>query len=591
MGGIEVISNKLNPQLQLSLRYERLLSQDFKNTFIVDERADVWEIVMEYTGDLDSLRTAYSMTAYDLQGGFAQIFIAKQQIGNLSNHPNVIYLSLPKRMAYIDIGLNQVCATNLSTPTGPFFVTGENVLLSVIDTGINYRHPDFINEQGETRIQYIWDQTIESQLPDGYSKGTIYTASQINEALKQPTLQESLEIVPSVDENGHGTALAGIAAGNGRGSIGLSNRGVAPGCELIIVKLGHSNTSYPRDIDVMQGIHYAIQTAKELNKPLVILLGVGSNLSGHNGTAPLELYISRRSNNWLINFVVGTGNQGDKASHEHGQVMQRESEIIQLTIEGNQMEYACTIWKSFSDEISLVIQAPNGEKTDVLSLLTPNRAYLFDQTAVMINFSEPVVDINRQEIFILFQGQSGAAVNNGIWTLTLIGTNILEGGYNIWGAIVTESSNRVRFLNSEIDMTLTTPSTAEKITSAAAYNGVTQQLTSFSGRGFTVDGRVMPSITAPGINITVPSINEESLYTTITGTSAASAFVAGAYVLMQSYGIFQLNNVNAYGESLKVYLLRTARRPTGNAPYPNTSWGYGLLCIEAALNYMKEINS
>ena len=140
-------------------------------------------------------------------------------------------------------------------------------------------------------------------------------------------------------------------------------------------------------------------------------------------------------------------------------------------------------------------------------------------------------------------------------------------------------------------MTLTTPSTAEKITSVAAYNGVTQQLTSFSGRGFTVDGRVMPSITAPGVNITVPSINEESLYTTITGTSAASAFVAGAYVLMQSYGIFQLNNVNAYGESLKVYLLRTARRPTRNAPYPNTSWGYGLLCIEAALNYMKEINS
>lgn len=584
-----MITNKINPPLQLALRYERLFSQDFRDVFIIDEVSNTWEILMEYTGDLERLRTTYNLTAYDLRGGFAQIWIAKNNIGNLSNDPNVIYLSLPKRMAYIDIGLNQVCASNLSTPTGPFFVTGERILLAVIDTGINYRHPDFINEQGQTRIQYLWDQTITSQPPEGYSKGTVYTSAQINEALQQLTLQESLAIVPSIDESGHGTALAGIAAGNGRGSVNLSNRGIAPGCELLIVKLGHANTPYPRDIDVMQGIQYVMQMAKEINRPLVILLGVGSNLSAHNGTASLERYISRRNNDWLVNFAVGTGNEGDKNRHISGQVEQGETETAQLIIEGNKTEYACTIWKSFSDEISLVIRAPNGETTDVLSLLTPNRAYLFDQTVVMINFSEPVIDINSQEIYILFQGQSGEQLNNGTWTLTLTGTNIIEGGYNIWGAIVPEPNNMTRFLNAELNSTLTTPATAEKITGVGAYNGVTQQLAPFSGRGFTADNRVMPSIMAIGINVTVPSINEAELYTTITGTSAAAAFVAGAYVLMMNYGIFQLNNVNLYGEVLKIYLLRTAKRPARNAPYPNESWGYGLLCIEAALNYMKEI--
>lgn len=584
-----MITNKMNATLQLALRYERLLSEEFKGLFITSEEESIWEIIMQYVGDIEQIQSQYTFRAYDLQGGFAQIFINKENISGLTNNPQVVFLSLPTRCEYIDIGLGAVCASNVSNPGGNFTVTGSGVLLAVIDSGIDYSHPDFRSIDGNTRIKYLWDQTLQGTPPVGFSSGVEFTSEQINVALSQNTKEEQLAIVPSQDEIGHGTALTGIAAGNGRGSVGNINKGMAPECDLIIVKLGSVTNEHPRDIEVMQGIHYALKKAQELGRAVTILIGIGSNLTAHDGTAPLELYIDEQHDVWLSNIVVGTGNQGNRGSHTNGRLTEGQFEDIQLLIEGEITNYGCCIWKKFSDDMTLVIQAPNGERTDELNLLTANRAYLFDQTAVLINFSEPITNAGRQEIFILFQGQGGASINRGIWTLTLIGSHILEGEYNIWGSIVTEQTNLTSFLNPQLDRTLTTPATAGKITSVAAYNSLTQQIAPFSGRGFTVDENVKPDIAAPGVNITVPASDGENLYTTLSGTSVASAFVAGAYVLMMSYGIFQLRNINLYGDILKIYLLREARRPSSHAPYPNNMWGYGLLCVEAALTSMKEV--
>lgn len=583
-----MIENKINPQLQLALRYEQLLTNEFKSLFVQSEQQGIWEIVMQYTGDLEEIKSQYNMTAYDLKGGFAQVFIQKIRILDLSNSPQVVFLSLPSRYEYIDIGLGAVCASNVSNPNSNSYVTGAGIILAVIDSGINYAHPDFISDNGQSRILYLWDQTLTGTPPEGFSSGVVFTREQINEALGKDTLEERLAIVPSQDFIGHGTALAGIAAGNGRGSSGRSNRGVAVECDLIIVKLGVKDNNHPRDVEIMQGIDYALERAIELARPLVILVGSGNNVTGHNGTAPLEIYMNERSSSWLCNMVVGTGNQGNRGSHSSGILQQSTSETIQLLIEGEITNYACSIWKQFSDDISLVIESPSGEKTDVLSMLTVNRAYLFGETAVLTNFSAPIINAGQQEIFILLQGQGGGSINRGIWTLTLSGDSILEGGFNIWGTIITDTDNLTRFLNTDLALTLTSPSTAQKITSVAAFNGSTGQLAPFSGRGFTNDQRVKPDIAAPGVNITVPSATETELYTTLSGTSAASAFVAGAYVVMLAYGILQLGNVNLYGETLKIYLLKQASRPSSYAPYPNNSWGYGRMCLEAALLNMKE---
>lgn len=584
-----MVDNKINSQLQLALRFERLLTNEFKSLFVESEQRGIWELVMQYTGDLDELTKEYNFRAYDLKGGFAQIFISKIQILNLSNSAQVVFLSLPTRCEYIDIGLGRVCASNVSNPNSTFYVTGAGILLAVIDSGIDYSHPDFIDGSGKSRIAYLWDQTLQGTPPQGFSGGVEFTNEQLNEALGKNTKAEQLLVVPSQDPIGHGTALAGIAAGNGNGSAGKSNRGMATECELIAVKLGTKDNAHPRDIEIMQGINYAIERAIQLRRPLVILVGSGNNTTGHNGTAPLEIYMTEVSSSWICNMVVGTGNQGNRGSHASGSIQENQSQSVQLLIEGEITNYACCIWKSFIDEISLVVEAPNGETTDVLSLLTTNRAYLFDETAVLVNFSEPVTNAGKQEIYILLQGQNGSVINRGIWTLTLRGDSVLEGGFNVWGTIVTQSDNLTRFLNADLNLTLTSPATAQGITSVAAFNGSTGQLASFSGRGFTNDLRVKPDLAAPGVNITVPSSKEGEIYTTLSGTSTASAFVAGAYVLMMAYGILQLGNVNLYGEVLKIYLLREARRPSNYAPYPNNSWGYGTLCLEASLANMKQI--
>lgn len=585
-----MLINKINATLQLALRYEGLLTNELREVFITTSDTNTWEIIMQYTGSLSQMQEQYTFIAYDLEGGFAQIFINKQEIPNLTNDPRVVFLSLPSRYEYIDIGLGSVCASNISNPGGNITVTGEGVLLAVIDSGIDYSHPDFRYIDDSTRIKYLWDQTLTGTPPLGFSGGVEFTSEQINDALSRDTKEGQLAIVPSQDTIGHGTALAGIAAGNGRGSVARTNKGMAPECELIIVKLGTITNEHPRDIEVMQGLYYVTKKAQELKKPMVILLAIGNNLTAHDGTAPIELYIDQVYNMWTSNIVVGVGNQGNRGSHTSGRISMGTVDEKQLLIEGNIRNYACCIWNRFSDDIKLTIQAPNGERTEELELLMANRAYIFDQTAVLINFSAPLTNIDKQLTFILFQGQDGESINEGIWDLRISsGSIVLIGDYNIWGSIVTETENLTRFLNADLNQTVTSPATANKVTSVGAYNHLTTQPVSFSGRGPSADGRIKPGIAAPGVNITVPAAESENLYTTFSGTSVASAFVAGAYVLMVSYGVYQLDNPNLYGDIIRIFMLRTARRPNNQAPYPNVRWGNGLLCVEAALIRMNEV--
>lgn len=580
--------SKMSARLQLALRYETLLTPETKSLFTTPI-VNRWQLILQYTDDLSEIEEQLNMTVTTLSSQFADITIDKQNIGELSNYPNIIFISLPSPMSYIDIGLGQVCASNIGSPFGRFNVKGQGILLGVVDSGIDYSHPDFIKSDGTTRIRYLWDQTIEGAPPEGFNKGTEYTSEEINTALRQNTKEEQLEVVPSQDILGHGTAITGVAGGNGRGSNG-QNVGIAPECDLIIVKIGKAGTDgrIPRDLDVMLGISYVMEKSNLLNIPISVLLGVGDNLTGHDGSAPLEQLISDMSYKGRCNFSVGTGNQGDRGTHTSGRLIEEQDKVIQLLIEGEKPNYAIFIWKQFIDEIELTIRSPQGEVTESIGLLTTNRAYLFGNTALLVNFAERTTNILRQQIFIWFQGQNGLMINNGIWTITLRGIRVLTGEYNIWSQITEDVS---RFLNEVVEKSLTSPSTTQRITSVGAFNGSTFQLAAFSGRGYTRTGEVKPDIMAPGVNVPVPSIQEGTLYETRSGTSVAAAFVAGAYVLMMSYGLIQLNEQYFYGEQLKIYLLRNARRVSNYGPYPNNTWGYGTLCIEAALNEMLEVST
>ncbi|PHV72317.1 peptidase S8 [Sporanaerobium hydrogeniformans] len=585
-------SNKLSPSVQLALRYENLLTPESRAIFQDPVEPTKWRIIAEYIGNLEEEKQSLNLDVFYLNENFALITLLKQDVPALSDERSIIYISFAQELAYIDQSFNQTCMTNVIAPIGRYKVTGKGVLVGIIDTGIDYSHPDFIMPNGKSRIRFLWDQTIVGSPPLGFRKGTEYTNEELNMALAQPEKEEQLAIVPSQDTIGHGTAMAGIAAGNGRGSGGR-NRGMAIESELLIVKIGPEGgeSTRPNTREVMLGIKYVIEKAKELSQPLVILLGIATNIGGHDGAVLIEQYIAEMSLTWPCNFVVGTGNQGDKGGHASGSIKTGEEKIIQLLIDKPKPSYQMGIWKEFIDEMGIIIESPQGEQTEILSILTPNRAFFFGNTTVLVNISEPRNNITKQVIYIVLEAQTPEGINIGVWNIRLRGFNVLNGSYNAWGSINKDSSDRTRFLIADISTTLTIPSTTESITSVAAFNANSFQLAPFSGRGYTANGRVKPDLSAPGVNVLTASIQRDILYEPFSGTSASAAFVAGAYALLMEYGIIQLGLPYLHGETLKSYMLATAQRPESYGPYPNKEWGYGRLCVEAALNRINEINT
>lgn len=588
-------NNKISPQLQLMLRYQNvsLLTSFVETTGIRDPV--IWQVLVEYVGGVELIPKDIYIDLQIVDEEFLIMTLNKNNIVRLSENPFIQYIELPEVMQYIvDVPLGTVCGSGISAPQGLYNVTGEGTLIAIIDSGIDYTHPDFIGADGKSRIVSIWDQTLPGKPPEGYKIGSIYSNEQINEALRQVTTEMQMEIVPSMDVLGHGTAVAGVAAGNGRGSTG-KYIGVAPSCEIIAVKVGQEGLNEvkntlrgPRNIETMLAVKYVLEKAVELNKPISINIGFGVNEGAHDGTSALERVIDKASNIWKTNIVVGTGNQANKDSHAMGNIAQDETKIIQVFIDRMQPYYFTSLWKNFADDFGLIIQAPNGEKTELLTRAINNRAFIFGNTQVLINFSEPSISNIDEQILIILDSVDRTFIDSGIWDITLVGLNILDGNYNLWGESIDPINRTTRFLNPSQFVTLTIPSTASKITSVAASGARGVQISSFSGRGFTRVGKIKPDLSAPGIDVTTASIDKANRYQLATGTSIAAAFMTGAYALFMEYGIVDGRDEFLYGERLKSYVLRNTTKLPIDEPYPNRDWGYGVLCIRAVLDELRE---
>lgn len=265
------IENILNLALDAT-QSEREKSLELNVGYMPIERT--WELIIKYSGSLEEIRVL-GIQAVELLGGFAIVTVPENLIGQLSDFPDVEFIEKPKRLFFQVInGRRASCITQVQEQ--PLSLRGNGVLVAVIDSGIDYANADFRNEDGTTRIRFLWDQTISGNPPQGYLTGTEYTMEQINEALAQETQQEQYAIVPSRDTSGHGTSVAGIAAGNGRGSAGNLYRGVASESELLVVKLGiPMEEGFPRTTELMQAIDYVVKKALELRRPVAINLSFG----------------------------------------------------------------------------------------------------------------------------------------------------------------------------------------------------------------------------------------------------------------------------------------------------------------------------
>lgn len=569
-------SGKIDNMLNLALdvpEQERQKSITLNTGFSPD--TDLWELIVRYTGSLERIRQQLQISAVELTNEYAILTVPQYLIGRLAQYPEIVFIEQPKRLSF-EVNQGRVASCINPVQIGILDLFGEGVYVAIIDSGIDYSHPDFINDDGTTRIAALWDQTIRGNPPNGYDIGTLYTREEINRALRTP-MPQRLEIVPSTDLSGHGTHVAGIAAGNGRASSGLY-RGVASKCELIIVKLGISvGSSFPSTTQLMQGIDFALRFAQNAGKPIAVNVSFGNNYGSHTGRSLIETFLNDIANVWKNNIIVGTGNEGASGNHAAGIMQMQRTEVVEFSVSQFEFSLNVQIWKNYYDHFDISIISPGGTRVGPIPSILGTQKFVMQQTQILLYYGVPTPYNPQQEIFIEMI-PTGTYINSGVWRIELVPRRIVNGNYDIWLPSGAVKSPATRFLSPSEFTTLTIPSTAFRAITVGAYDSATDSYAPFSGRGYTRNMEIKPDLVAPGVGIV--STAPGGGYTTQSGTSMATPFVTGSAALLMEWGIVRNNDPYLYGEKLKAYLINGARQLRVENEYPNRTLGYGALCLE-----------
>lgn len=544
-----------------------------------DEEDNVWDLIVRYHGDILRLATEEIKIA-ELYTGYAIVTIPQNLIPYFASQPEVEYIEKPKRLFFsVNQGKAASCINSLQY--GEKILNGRGILVAVIDSGVDYFHPDFRNEDGTTRILNIWDQTIQGNPPEGYQIGTEYTSEQINEALRAPNETEGRKIVGTRDLSGHGTQVLGIAAGNGRASEGRY-RGVAWESDILVVKLGQPRpNSFPRTTELMQALAYVANKAEEYGKPYVVNLSFGNVYGSHDGLSLLETYLDNIAQIGKSVIVTGTGNEGEAGGHTEGILQSGQTELVEFGVAPYELSLNLQLWKEYEDDFDVILVHPSGEKAGPLQKRLGTQRYVLGDTELLVYYGTPSPYSTAQEIYISFLPIE-TYVDSGVWGIQLVPRNIVTGRYHMWLPEEGVLNPQTRFYKPVPQTTLTIPSTARNTIAVGAYDSRLLSYAPFSGRGYTRDNnQVKPDLVAPGVEITTTAVNGG--YTKVTGTSFAAPFVTGAAAMMMQWGIIDGNDPYLYGQKVKAYLRKGAVHLPRFDEWPNPTAGYGTLCVKNSL--------
>ena len=552
-----------------------------------DPREKTWELIVRYNGSLESLRDE-GIRVDELAAGYAVLVVPESRIEQVSAMEQIVYIEKPKRLFFAsNMARAASCLSTIQTSSGSGTggvgagagvisglesgLTGRGVLVAVIDSGIDYFHPDFRNPDGTTRIGLLADQ----------DRDRIYTREEINAALETGSRSSALELVPSTDPSGHGTAVAAIAAGNGREGNGVY-RGVAYESELMVVKLGTPLTdSFPRTTQLMKALDLVVRRARDMNRPLAVNISFGNTYGSHDGTSLLETFINDMSNIGRNVIVAGTGNEGTGAGHRAGSLVMGQEENAQLSIAPYETGMGVQLWKSYVDQFSIRLVTPSGEVIGPIDSRLGPQTLRYGGTRILIYYGKPSPFSRAQEVYFDFLPVRDY-LDSGIWTFRLTPERIVTGRYDMWLPSRGILNPSTRFLRPVPETTLTIPSTAANVISVGAYDDSYRAYADFSGRGFTRQTQqVKPDLAAPGVDIV--TARRGGGYEAVTGTSFAAPFVTGSAALLMQWGILQGNDPFLYGEKVKAYFTRGARHLPGYDVWPNERLGYGTLCVRDSL--------
>lgn len=553
---------------------EKIISNDYAD-FIFRDGAYVRELVSGVTD--------YCITKIDSKWSVIHIAIS----GNPPlTYDDYGYSSFPKVYGLMDLSALDASGVSSVRQQPVLSLRGSGTLVGIVDTGINYMHEAFRYSNGTSRIAAIWDQTNQSgKNPELFEYGSEYTNEDINNALASQT---PLQIVPVTDEpSGHGTFLAGIAAGNENLTEQVS--GVAPLAEIVVVKLKPAK-QYLRDFyyvrdgaiaysesDLMTGVEYLSRYADRAKKPISICIGVGSNLGSHGGTAPLGNLITDVAGEIGRAVFIAGGNEGINRLHYGGtRSKTTEFDRVEIRVGENEKGFVCELW-TFAPEIySVEFISPTGQVASRVQPrvnTTTRLDFVFEDTKIYVYYR--IIEPLSGENVVVVKFDKPA---QGIWVINIYGKNIVSGKYNLWINNKEFLSSDTYFIMPDAYITLTEPSNVPQAIAITAYDDTNSSLYTNAGRGYNIYDTVKPDVAAPGVNIKGPLASRDNAYTERSGTSIAAALATGIGALLLEYGIIKGRVPYMRTADIKNILITGADR-SNTITYPNREWGYGKIDV------------
>ena len=551
------------------------------------------DLLIKYNGDNNILKQYEDLSVQVMNPSYAVIYLPVSRISTrlISDFS---YSSIPKCYALMnERSLTASGITKLrSIPA--FNLRGQGVIVGIIDTGIDYTNPVFINNDGATKILAIWDQSIESE--NQYPKvfypayfGTEFIAEQINQALNSP---DPLQVVPSIDVDGHGTMLSGIAAGYENNENDFS--GVVPDADLLIVKLKQAKRnltdfySIPSDVpcyqenDLIWGIQYLVDTARKLKRPLAICIGLGTSQGSHGKNGFLNTVVSIAGDFPGVAISIAAGNEGIARRHFYKDLEPNASVPVELNVGADETGFTMELWGNPPMIYSMDILSPNGEYIpSILGGIEETRTinFIFERTIINYDYIVVEQDTGKQVIILRFTNPE-----QGTWRFQVSGKGDLKGDFHVWLPAGNFISKDTYFLEPNPYTTITSPGNTIVPITLSAYNSNSGTLYPNAGKGFSTSNIINPDLTAPGVNIQCPSLNHG--FTTLTGTSAAAAHTAGITAMILQWGIVDNKYPGLDTVGIKKFLIRGAQR-SSQLLYPNRDWGYGIIDVYNAYNIFR----
>ena len=455
----------------------------------------------------------YSEEYYDLLVSYLRLeneYLPEDCIQNIDKDFNVVYLqsaglpkldidqytysAIPKCFTTLDEEALQAGGIIKVQSQPNLALRGQGVLIGFVDTGIDYQNEVFRNSDGSSRILRIWDQSIQSgDTPEGFLYGTEYTKEQIDMAL---LTDAPLRVVPHRDEEGHGTFMAGLAAGSEKLSEKFA--GVAPYAQIAMVKLKPAKEYLRRfyyipegakayqENDIMAGVLYLVSLAKKRQQPLVICLGLGTNAGSHRGGLPLARMLEELGSSVGITIVAGTGNETSRGHHFEGQISSESGyEDVEIRVAEGENGFFLELWASAPETYSIAIRSPNGEVIPRI-YVRPGRIEILNfalaQTRVEVSYRLSVTGTGEFLALLRFIN-----ITPGVWTVRVYNDLFITGHYHMWLPIESFLRQDTVFLRPSEFITLTSPSDAANVISVSNYNYQNNSVYLYSGRGYTTD--------------------------------------------------------------------------------------------------------